>query len=242
MSKFERLITWSTMTLLVVLCMGMFVHSSNNAMAWNMEKAPELGPASQLTLQAEDGSMSDLKMVDGRLSWGVEPQQSTQSVAYVHIGALLPLLMSQEERVEERAALRERLTEDAQVLIDQLDTIKSNMEDLTPGEEEHQAQLQMGQAIAQQLQSFQQEAIAQEDAKTSEQLEKCYRELVEAVNVVADRQKIDTVFRFIPTDDEFSKGDSNSAMLQIRLRTFLRYPDRDDITEDIAEELNLTLE
>ena len=220
----------------------MFVHSSNNAMAWNMEKAPELGPASQLTLQAEDGSMSDLKMVDGRLSWGVEPQQSTQSVAYVHIGALLPLLMSQEERVEERAALRERLTEDAQVLIDQLDTIKSNMEDLTPGEEEHQAQLQMGQAIAQQLQSFQQEAIAQEDAKTSEQLERCYRELVAAVNVVADRQKIDTVFRFIPTDDEFSKGDSNSAMLQIRLRTFLRYPDRDDITEDIAEELNLTLE
>ncbi|MDG2094016.1 MAG: OmpH family outer membrane protein [Phycisphaerales bacterium] len=242
MSRFERLITWSTMMLLVGSCIAMFVHSSNNAMAWNMEKAPELGPASQLTLQAEDGSMSDLKMVDGRLSWGVEPQQSTQSVAYVHIGALLPLLMSQEERVEERAALRERLTEDAQVLIDQLDTIKSNMEDLTPGEEEHQAQLQMGQAIAQQLQSFQQEAIAEEDAKTSEQLEKCYRELVAAVNVVADRQKIDTVFRFIPTDDEFSTGDSNSAMLQIRLRTFLRYPDRDDITEDIAEELNLTLE
>ena len=230
------------MSLLVVLCGAMFVHSSNNAMAWNMEKAPALGPASEITLQAEDGSMTDLKMVDGRLSWGAQPQQSTQSVAYVHIGALLPLLMSQEERVEERTALRERLTEDAQVLIDQLDTIKTNMEDLTPGDEEHQAQLQMGQAIAQQLQAFQQEAIALEDAKTAEQLEQCYRELVEAVNVVADRKKIDTVFRFIPTDDEFTKGDSSAAMLQIRLRTFLRYPDRDDITEDIAEELNLTLE
>ena len=242
MSRFERLITWSTMSLLVVLCGAMFMHSSNNAMAWNMEKAPALGPASEITLQAEDGSMTDLKMVDGRLSWGAQPQQSTQSVAYVHIGALLPLLMSQEERVEERTALRERLTEDAQVLIDQLDTIKTNMEDLTPGDEEHQAQLQMGQAIAQQLQAFQQEAIALEDAKTAEQLEQCYRELVEAVNVVADRKKIDTVFRFIPTDDEFTKGDSSAAMLQIRLRTFLRYPDRDDITEDIAEELNLTLE
>ena len=230
------------MSLLVVLCGAMFAHSSNNAMAWNMEKAPALGPASEITLQAEDGSMTDLKMVDGRLSWGAQPQQSTQSVAYVHIGALLPLLMSQEERVEERTALRERLTEDAQVLIDQLDTIKTNMEDLTPGDEEHQAQLQMGQAIAQQLQAFQQEAIALEDAKTAEQLEQCYRELVEAVNVVADRKKIDTVFRFIPTDDEFTKGDSSAAMLQIRLRTFLRYPDRDDITEDIAEELNLTLE
>ena len=171
MSRFERLITWSTMSLLVVLCGAMFVHSSNNAMAWNMEKAPALGPASEITLQAEDGSMTDLKMVDGRLSWGAQPQQSTQSVAYVHIGALLPLLMSQEERVEERTALRERLTEDAQVLIDQLDTIKTNMEDLTPGDEEHQAQLQMGQAIAQQLQAFQQEAIALEDAKTAEQLE-----------------------------------------------------------------------
>ena len=132
------------------------------------------------------------------------------------IGALLPLLMSQEERVEERTALRERLTEDAQVLIDQLDTIKTNMEDLTPGDEEHQAQLQMGQAIAQQLQAFQQEAIALEDAKTAEQLEQCYRELVEAVNVVADRKKIDTVFRFIPTDDEFTKGDSSAAMRLFR--------------------------
>ena len=47
---------------------------------------------------------------------------------------------------------------------------------------------------------------------------------------------------FIPTDDEFTQGDSSAAMLQIRLRTFLRYPDRDDITEDIAEELNITLE
>ena len=242
MSKFERLITWSTMTLLVVLCMGMFVHSSNNAMAWNMEKAPALGPASEITLQSEDGSMSDLKMVDGRLSWGTEPQQSTQSVAYVHIGALLPLLMSQEERTEERNTLRERLTEEAQELIDQLDTIKSNMEDMTPGEEDHQAQLQIGQAIAKQLQTFQQQAMAEEDAKTAEQLEQCYRELVTAVNVVADRKKIDTVFRFIPTDDEFTQGDSNAAMLQIRLRTFLRYPDRDDITEDIAEELNITLE
>ncbi len=242
MNTFERLITWSTMSLLVVLCGGLFVHSSNNAMAWNMEKAPALGPASQITLQSEDGSMTDLKMVDGRLSWGSEPQQSTQSVAYVHIGALLPMLMGQEERVDERNALRERLTEEAQVLIEELDQIKSNMEDLTPGEEDHQSQLQRGQGIAKQLQTFQQEAMAEEDLKTSDQLEQCYRELVTAVNIVADRKEIDTVLRFIPTDDPFTKGDSNAAMLQIRLRTFLRYPDRDDITEDIAEELNITLE
>lgn len=242
MSTPERLITWSLMGLLILLCIGMFVISSNIAMAWNMEKAPSLGPASTVVLQSEDGSMSDLKMVDGRLSWGSEPQQTTQSVAYVHIGALLPVLMSQEERTEERNALREKLTEEAQELIDQLETIKSNLEDMTPGEEDHQAQLQMGQVIAQQLQAFQQEGMALEDAKTAEQLEQCYRELVNAVNVVADRKKIDTVFRFIPTDDDFTKGDSNAAMLQIRLRTFLRYPERDDITDDIAEELNITLE
>ena len=44
MSRFERLITWSTMSLLVVLCGAMFAHSSNNAMAWNMEKALRLAP------------------------------------------------------------------------------------------------------------------------------------------------------------------------------------------------------
>ena len=66
---------------------------------------------------------------------------------------------------------------------------------------------------------------------------------VDAINVVADRLDIDTVHRFIPTDDSFEiqpgPGAFQAAMLQIRLRSVLRYPEDLDITSDVLEELGI---
>ncbi|MCH2134735.1 MAG: OmpH family outer membrane protein [Phycisphaerales bacterium] len=243
MTSRERLLTWSTLTALSCLVVLAFLRTPGNvAMAQDESKAPVLGPASAVTLVSEAGDALDLRAVDGRLSWGDEPQQRTQAAAYVHIGRLLTPLMQVEERMEERQALRDRLTEDAQVMIDELETIQADMEGLTPEDEEGQELMQRGQQLAQQLQAFRQQATAIEEAKAAEQLEQCYRELVDAVNLVADRKKIDTVYRFIPTDDPFNLTDVSSAMLQIRLRSVLRYPEGADITEEIAEELNLDLE
>ena len=63
--------------------------------------------------------------------------------------------------------------------------------------------------------------------------------MVEAVEVVSDNREIDIVFRFIPTAESFETNIVEQAMLQIRLRTLLRYPDAIDITEAILEELDL---
>ena len=236
----ERVLTWSTLIALAGLVTSTLLRPSAPAVAEETTRAPELGPASALTLEATDGTTRELRLEDGRLAWGPEPQQTTQAIAYVHIGALLPTLMQQAEWVEEREALGERLTDEAQVMIDELEGIKSELEGLD--EEDRGPVMQRGQALAQQLQAFQQQAAALQERMTAEQLEKCYRELVDAVNLVADRKKIDTVLRFIPTDDPFTPGDSNAAMLQIRLRALLRYPEGFDITGDVADELNIDLE
>ena len=241
MTHRERLLIWSNLAALVVLISMAFLRPSS-VIAEDETKAPALGPASSLDLVEEDGKSIELKAVDGRLSWGDEPQQQIHSVAYVHIGALLSPLMEAEERVEERRTLAERIQEDAQVMIDELDSIQAEMEGLDTAEGEGQELIQRGQQLAQQLQAFRQQAQAVQEASMAKQLEQCYKEIVTGVNVVADRRNIDTVYRFIPTEDEFSIQDINTAMSQIRLRSVLRYPEDSDITEEVAEELNLVLE
>lgn len=243
MTARERMLTWSTLlTLTCLVLLTLLRPQGNMALAEDEAKAEALGPASSVVLVSDDSPTVRLRAMEGRLAWGDEAQQRTQAVAYLHIGALLPPLMQREERIEERQSLRDRLTEEAQIMIDELDKIKTDIEELSPEDETAQAQIQRGQQLAQQLQAFRQQAAALEEAQAAEQLEQCYRELVTAVNVVADRDKIDTVLRFIPTDDPFTPADVSGAMLQIRLRTLLRYPEKSDITEDIAEELNLDLE
>ena len=243
MTARERFLTWSTLTTLACLVLLSFLRpSQTQLMADDEAKAEAMGPASSVLLVEEEKPSVKLQAMDGRLAWGESPQQRTEAVAYVHIGTLLTQLMQRDERVEERQALTERLTEEAQVMIDELENIQADIQDMKPEDEAAQEQMQKGQQLAQQLQAFRQQEDAIVEAKAAEQLEACYRELVTAVNVVADRDNIDTVFRFIPTDDDFSPADVNGAMLQIRLRTLLRYPEDSDITQDVAEELNLDLE
>jgi hypothetical protein len=73
----------------------------------------------------------------------------------------------------------------------------------------------------------------------AEQLERSYRDLIEAVEVVADKAQIDVVYRYIPTSEPFMNSSVEQAMLQIQMRPFLRYPDSIDLTTKVLEELDL---
>jgi hypothetical protein len=59
------------------------------------------------------------------------------------------------------------------------------------------------------------------------------------VDVVADRRKIDLVYRFIPSQTPFESQDLGNAMVQVQGRTFLRAPEQIDLTADVLKELNL---
>jgi len=73
----------------------------------------------------------------------------------------------------------------------------------------------------------------------AEQMQESYKEIIEAVNVVAERMNIDMVLRFIPPDDEFEQGNPDSIIMQIRLRSALRTPKGLDITDEVLAELGL---
>jgi hypothetical protein len=87
--------------------------------------------------------------------------------------------------------------------------------------------------------NWQQSALQRTGKLDADQLERAYRELVAAVEIVADRRGIDMVYRFIPTGEPFEAENPEQAMMAIRLRDALRYPTELDITADVMEELHL---
>ena len=76
----------------------------------------------------------------------------------------------------------------------------------------------------------------------SEQYDRAYKDVREATQVVSDRQGIDLVLRFIPPADALEPGEPASVFLQLQARTFVTMPESIDITQDVAKELNITLD
>ncbi|MCP4759731.1 MAG: hypothetical protein GY876_09790 [Planctomycetes bacterium] len=206
-------------------------------------KAPAMGPASQLTLENEDAETITLKVEEKRIAWGDEPQMRIRSVAYVHIGKALAALMKGDSFVEEQQALADEMKEAQQAIAETFEVMQEKMQGITPDDPDFESINMEAQAVLQQRDRFMQQANVAKATLGAEQVERAYRELVDAVNVVADRLEIDTVHRFIPTDDSFeiqpSPGAFQAAMLQIRLRSVLRYPEDIDITGEVLEELGI---
>jgi Skp family chaperone for outer membrane proteins len=74
----------------------------------------------------------------------------------------------------------------------------------------------------------------------AEQFERAYRELIAAVETISEKESIDLVFRFYPTEDAFESERVSDALAQIQARTFLKYPKSIDITSDVMKALNLS--
>ena len=77
------------------------------------------------------------------------------------------------------------------------------------------------------------------EAAVNELLQGAIENVADAVAVVCENRKIDLVYRFIPTENEFMSQSLEQAQTQIQLRTFVKYPEEVDITEAVMEELGL---
>ncbi|MCA9290310.1 MAG: hypothetical protein KDA25_04220, partial [Phycisphaerales bacterium] len=86
---------------------------------------------------------------------------------------------------------------------------------------------------------WQSEQRAKLAALGADQIERAYRDLVAAVDVVASKKRIDIVYRFIPTNDPFQAPTPDAAQAAVSLRTALKYPSGLDITPEILDELAL---
>lgn len=209
------------------------------------ERAPvELGPADALLLAAPRGTAADapplaLRNALGRLSWSSEPGSRAFSIGLVHVDRILKGIIQSDRFIADRMKFDEQAREAREEFERRFKAFEEkypNPDPKSPDFEQIQrefAALQNeAQAWAARIQDLQSKLAA-------EQVEKAYREMLSAVDVVADRRKVDLVYRFLPASKPFEALSLPDAMLQVQSRTMLRHPDSLDITDDVVRELGL---
>jgi len=246
MKNRERIVIYTLLAGLLALNLGSALDRTGRpAHAQDAVRAggAGLGPTESVTLVGKAGTENVvLRNADSRLAWGDAAHDRTYSVSYVYIGKILNQLMKSEAIQEERDRLMSDLQETETEYRERLDDLNGRLQGMDPESEDAQRTFEEGRTVYDEYMRWQQAAMVERGQLDAQHLERVYRDLVEAVQVVADRQGIDTVYRFIPTDEAFRSENPEQAMLAIRLRTAIRYPDELDITDDVLEELSLDIE
>jgi len=247
----ERVIVYGTLVLLVCFNLTAFFGgglgdpaiSGSAAVAAPTGSTGDDTGVDSLTLTAT-GDAPDviLRNHAGRLAWGKSAHDRAYSVAYVYIGAVLKQLMQSEEMQEDRERLLGDLNDKDADFRQRLQDLGERLQGLDASGDEWKRVRKEGEDVYEQYMGWQQEAMTERGKLDAAHLERAYREMIEAVQVVGDRMDIDTIYRFIPTDEPFEADNPEQAMVSIRLRTALRYPDDLDVTDQVLEELSLEIE
>ena len=245
MSNKERTIVYGLLTLIGVFNVVLLLSTPSGpaAVAGAMSPllAEDLGPIDSIKLKGDAGELV-LRNKAGRLTWSENAGAATYSMAFVHVGKALGRLMEKEEFADERKQLRDELVAENERRRAEIETVFGQLETMDPDSPEFEEARDKAGALYEQFQQSQLQGRQRESQLEAQQIERAYREVIDAVEVVADRKKIDIVYRFIPTDEEFATGSAELAMRSIIARTALRYPDELDMTADVLEELALDVE
>jgi len=237
MGRAERIVVYS---LLAILFVAVFSTGqpplTPTATAIEAVMPEELGPAESLLLTGAKGELT-ITNGEGRVAWSNEPTSRAWSVGAVNLSEILPEILNRESYTEEIKELEAMAIEQNGEFEEGFKALQDEYGDIGPDDPKFPEAQQRAQALMAQYNEWQQKTLQIRAKKAAEQLEKAYREAVEAVEVVADNRDIDLVYRFIPTAEEFKGDTPEQAAEQIRLRTMVRYPDQIDLTEQVREEL-----
>ena len=202
--------------------------------------ASDLGPADALLLNTESGK-DPLRVAakDGRIAWGDRATNRVWSVASVDIDKVMKKILEGASYADPRKEASEKAQAEEAEFQKRLETIKSKypMAENAPPPPEAQQEVM---ALQREYQGWLESVRRRDEKMTAEQFEQAYRELVAAVESVADKESIDLVFRFFPTAEPFKTERMGEALSQIQSRTFLKYPASIDITADVMKVLNLS--
>ena len=243
MNNRERIVIYGALTLLAAMNVALL--SNNRAgSAWADGPADQthLGPAGSLTLAGDGDELLVLRNADGRLAWADSEYARAFSVAFVHIGQAMGPLLEADAYVDEYQELEIQLRERDEELVDTMTAFREEHQDIKPDDPQVAEVQQAFQALLQQREQMRVNASRQLGRLAADHIERAYRDLVAAVDVVAARRGIDIVYRFIPTENEFNSANPQQSYTGIRARIALKYPEKLDITDEVMEELALELQ
>jgi hypothetical protein len=224
-----------------IIATSLFLSVVLTASLQSSEEDGKLGPIDSITLAGSEGDIT-VKNSDKRVSWGEEKTSRAWSLGFMETGKALEQLMKADHFVEVRDDLNEELKEGLDAAREILDDLMERGRLLEPDDPGGPALRQEWESAYRNFEQIQQSAMNARGELAAEQMEESYNEVLEAVNVVADRLNIDMILRFIPPNSEFEGNSPDAALMQIRLRTALRLPEGIDITDEVLSELGLEVE
>ncbi len=241
MNNHERIVIYGGLVLLLGLSIAALSDGSRAAVADVGQTATPLGPAQTLSL-VENGRELLLRNRDGRLAWDDNDYARAYSIAFVHIGRAIGPLLEAEEYVEEYQRLDAEVREKDEEIAQRIFEFREEHKDVAPDDPDAGQIQQAFQLLLQEREQWRIEGTRQLGQLAADQVERAYRDLIAAVEVVAERRRIDLVYRFIPTGNEFMAANPPQAYTGIRARIALKYPESLDITDAVMEELALEVE
>lgn len=197
----------------------------------------DLGPADSLVLTGK----TDLRLtnIDGRLSWSNQPTSRAFSLGTVHVGRILEVLLKSDKysrELDDYLSEQQRTSEQFEArykqMVEKAREIDKDSPEMPAAREEFEA-------FQAEYTKWNESSESGERALEARHYQSAYADLREAVEVVADRRKVDLVMRFIPPADKITVGPNASITEQLMARTFLRLPESIDMTDDILTEMNL---
>ncbi|MSR44039.1 MAG: OmpH family outer membrane protein [Phycisphaerales bacterium] len=198
----------------------------------------DLGPADALLLMSADGQLS-LTNKGGRLAWSDAPSARAFSVGCVFIDRVMKGLLASDRFASERQRFDDEARAQGESFEQRSKSLQSKYPDLKPDDPQFE---QAKQEFAQLQMEYEKWFAALQKIQSKhmgEQVQTAYVELLAALEVVAEKKKIDFVYRYVPPDRPFDSMSLADAMLQVQSRPFLRSPASVDITEEVIVELGL---
>lgn len=240
MKSAERFVIYSALVVLAAInAVFVLSNTGKSAMAEAAAWFADLGPADSLKLLDNDKELV-LRNKAGRIAWGDDDFHRTYTVGFVDISRALNPLMESPAFAEERETLRKELDASEQDYRTKLEAMGEQIQGMERDSPQTKEKIDEYRKLYDEYMHWAQEtAVPKRNELDVKHLQQAYRELVSAVNVVADKMGIDIVLRFIATDKDFKAANAEQALTEIRLRTAVKYPDKLDITNEVMQELSL---
>ncbi len=238
MHRIERVSIYVTLVVLGIAVLSQRPGLTPIAGAGGPVAEEVLGPADRLVLNGKDGQV-DVKAAGNAVGWGDSPYQRSWSVATVDVPKLVRSLMESDRFDEDRAELRDEADAQNLEFQERFEEFQEEHADVTQDSPEFPEVQARFQEMMQDYQKWQQGTRAIQQKLGAEQIETAFKEMVEAIDIVAEEEKIDIVLRFVPVDQPFESEMMDAANLQVQRRTILHYPDTIDITAKVEQELGL---
>jgi Skp family chaperone for outer membrane proteins len=235
MNTRERIVIYGALIVLAGLNLAVLC-GQGGSRALADDTGDQLGPAGTLAL-TEDDKQLVLRSSGERLAWSDNEHARAYSIGFVHVGRAVGPLLEAEQYEEELVRLRDELRGRDQEMTERITAFLEENRELQPDDPKAAEVQRAYQTMMQELERVRMEGAQRLDKLRAEQVERAYRDFVAAVEVVAQRRKIDIVYRFVPTANEFQAQTLSTAYIGIRARVAVKYPEALDITDAVLEEL-----